>query len=258
MPTGAGSRRPEYFTLIELLVVIATIAILASLLLPALQEAKRTAKGVVCVSNLKSLTTGLFVWADGHREAFPNQRADSWNMNVGSWSGWQPNGMGHVRAGLAGGLSEPATWYCPLLDTRPLVNDGGTGFYMEDFARSSNPYKGYGMPYWTGNTANGNKAINMGYSYRNVSYYMMNGSRPSLKTLDGADVILHDFVGNRGDWGLYYHHRTGYNLAHVDGSVRNYAVSSQWAGRSLSNFGFTGRTPSAEEFVYSWWKEKGH
>ncbi len=59
------------FTLVELLVVVAVIALLVSILLPALGQARESAKQVVCLNNLRSLTLCWMVYSEDHNGEVP-------------------------------------------------------------------------------------------------------------------------------------------------------------------------------------------
>ncbi len=59
------------FTLIELLVVIAIIALLLSILLPALNHARQQARTTVCLNNLRETARGFTLYQHDHRDTYP-------------------------------------------------------------------------------------------------------------------------------------------------------------------------------------------
>jgi prepilin-type N-terminal cleavage/methylation domain-containing protein/prepilin-type processing-associated H-X9-DG protein len=153
------SHRRAAFTLVELLVVIGIIALLLSILLPALSRARQAARATLCASNMRQIGTGWLLYAiDNESAAAPGRMANDPSTAASANRYWVGNGE-HWRP----------RWYVTL--------GASAGFYAFDFPsphKADDNTKLVDNPLFLCPTVDWRNNRNFGYGY---NYQFLGNSR---------------------------------------------------------------------------------
>ena len=141
------------FTLVELLVVIAIIALLMSILMPALARVRKQAKVVICQSNLRQWGSIFSMYTADNDGSFQ----EGWNT-VGTSNWWMDATKAYYAAGLIPDeVDEFEIFFCPAASNKAIkAAEGSANFGVWDDSWLENKgYKGsYGINGWVENKRN--------------------------------------------------------------------------------------------------------
>ncbi|MGE4565168.1 MAG: type II secretion system protein [Victivallaceae bacterium] len=192
-------KRVQQFTLIELLVVVAIIAILAAMLLPALNKARSVARKTQCLNHIRQVNMGLRFYADGNDDWLPQL-----NSTFGSYVKYYwISRLIHDRHITSGGILA-----CPEQAFKPY----GSGAYGDLFVDYVRKYQGsFGESY---------TLSFMSYGYNTMlssgsGAVKLNRVKKPSETISLAENARLNLDDVRGYYGVYYKYNSTNSYGHV-------------------------------------------
>ncbi|MGA2177935.1 MAG: prepilin-type N-terminal cleavage/methylation domain-containing protein [Verrucomicrobiota bacterium] len=282
---NCGGQKPRGgFTLIELLVVIAIIAILAALLLPALSQAKQTAQGTQCMSNLRQSMVAWKMYAnDSNGRLVPNNDGVQGDPLQGGWvRGWMDYNFGNhdntntdnligSRALFSPYIKDPLIYKCPS-DRSRVSYPGGSFDRVRSYSMSS--VIGFGSSAnisWVGVEYRFFQKENDIVSPKPVNLFIITDEHPDSINDPPFDITMHDpGAGAQADLEDFpgWYHNKGDAFSFADGHSeihhwRDHRTMVPILGRGqigpravpydVDDDWICARTTSRSDGLFPWW-----